>query len=1043
MADNSFSYVPMTREFRYPTVMFADLVDSSGLARELGPEDYREVLTVLYELSTAIIERFGGRVSAELGDGVLAVFGYPYAYEDDAARAVGAALELQAAIASCSERVRTRVVGFDRVLQSRIAIDTGIVLVEALASGSRGAIKVTGDPVNTAAHLQGIATPNSVLITDATRRLVADRFNLEPLGYKEIGRASGAVAVETFQVICSQSDTIRHDAGRRGELTPFIGRQHELAHIVDRWERVVNGEGQLVVVGGDPGIGKSRLLAAARRRLDQGNGWINLRGSEYHQSTVLHPVLELLDRRVIKGATGIEARRRLERDLDVPGSGDREPARLLGALLSLPELDDAPPTSLPPDQQRRKALTALAEWFLRLAIHTPVAIAFEDLQWADPTSIELLRILVNSVGDRRLLLLLTYRTPFEPPWLSQANELRLMLHALTRSEARQLVQSIAQHNSPPEDVMREVLAKSDGVPLFLEEVTRMFVDTPAGMRSVPESLEQLLSARLDRIPVPARETIRLGAVLGRHFSRELLFAVSPKGVEAVEADVATLLELGFIIPDSDGYSFRHVLLRDAAYKRWVRASRVDLHLKVAATLVDRFPSVAETQPEILAYHFNEAGATESAYREWNRAGQRALRNGAYAEAVHHLQRALALHEKLPRPAEIEHTAHTQDELRLRRDFGIALIATQGYTSKAVADNYRRALRRSSELNTSKEEIPLHVLYGLWGTYLVRGDRKATDELACHFRRVETSNDPLARHVAHSTLGALAFYQGNYANALTQCEKAMALYEPVQHFVLMRDYGYEGGLYSHGYVACVLCFTGYPDRGLVVVQQALDLSESIGDPYTKAVSLGFAACLARERREPWRAKKFADDLVRLATDHQFVLYLGIAHCLHGWCTLAEGDLKRGTEEITLGLKIWEKTGARLPGTYFRLNLIEAHLAARRFKAGLALVERGLRQCRTTLESYQEPEYHRLKGELLNGVGDTEAAEREIRSAVESARLQGATWIELRAALSLARLANADHRRPDLLVPLGEARLRLREDSDTPEMREARRLLLAAS
>jgi tetratricopeptide (TPR) repeat protein len=376
-------------------------------------------------------------------------------------------------------------------------------------------------------------------------------------------------------------------------------------------------------------------------------------------------------------------------------------------------------------------------------------------------------------------------------------------------------------------------------------------------------------------------------------------------------------------------------------------------------------------------------------------------------------------------------------LRLRKDLGVSLIATQGYTSQAVAANYEHALRRSSELNDREQDIPIHVLYGLWGTCLVRGDREATDEFARHFQRVEESPDPLARHVAHSTLGARAFYHGDYTRAMQHCRQAMEIYAPAHHFVLMRDYGYEGAIYSHSYVACILCFTGFPDQALVVVNEALRLSQSVGDPYSNATSLCFAACIARERREPERAMALADELIALATDRQFVMWLGIAHCLRGWSRVAMNDVAGGAEEIRLGLGMWEATGAKVPGTYLRLNLIEAELAGGEIEAGLADVEQGMQQCRRTLECYQEPEYHRLKGELLRRQGNLKRAEREIERALEGARAQGATWVELHAASSLARLATPD--RPDLLSPLAAVYSRLTEGFDTQDVREAATLL----
>jgi class 3 adenylate cyclase/tetratricopeptide (TPR) repeat protein len=1024
-------------ERRYLPVMFCDLVGSSSLTVGLGPEDYSEIQRMVYFAGTSIVLNYGGQVSQFLGDGILAVFGYPQAHEDDAARAVNAALEMQAAIPTCTPEIRKRLPRFSGMLQTRAAIDTGLVVIREIREGPQRGLHVSGEPAIIASRLQGLATPDALFITDATRRLIGERFELKPQGWFDIKEIR---SVEAFRVIGSGPDSRRHDMARRGPLTQMVGREDQVGILRERWTEVVAGRGQLVLISGEAGIGKSRLVTAARQCLPAEGRWLELRGSEHRRSSELRPVLDLLEKHVLEGATGSDARQRLEREFDRNDLKSEAP-RLLASLLSLPESQDQQPMTLLPGQQRQRILNALIEWVWRIAADSPVAIAVEDVQWVDPTTLDLLRSLAESIKDHKVFLLLTHRPDQDLTkllWEPGPTELRFVLSALTRRDAQKLVESIAGDHTLPDDVMRDVLDKSEGIPLYLEEVTRMLVDSRAAMGSVPEGLVELLSARLDQVPAPALDTIRIGAVMGRHFSRELLLAVSLKDAEGVAADMNLLMQFGIMLPESDGYSFKHVLIQDVAYKRMLRGTQADLHRRIATILQERFPVLADAQPELVAHHLEGAGATEPAFRAWSRAGERSLGNGAYKEAAHQFNKALELHDALQYMSKEERTTHAQEELRLRRDLGIALIPTEGYTCKAVAENYERALRRSSALNAS-EDIPIHVLYGLWGTCLVRGDRKATDELARHFRRVRASKDQLARHVAYSTLGARAFYRGNFTYALKLCQQAMQLYEPEQHFSLMRDYGYEGPLYSHGYVACLLCFIGYPDRGLGVVNDALKLSETIGDPYTKAVSLGFAACVARERGEPWQAKTFSEQLVRLATDHEFPLYLGIAHCVRGWSTLSGGDIGGGMEEIRFGLTIWEKTGARLPGTYFRRNLIEAELAGGQIDAGLSEVERGLRQCRDSLESYQEPEYHRLKGELLKVCEDTQAAEREIKRALTGARKQGAAWVELRAALSLARLARQIGRTDDLVTPLVDVRSRITEGADTPEMLEAEALL----
>jgi class 3 adenylate cyclase/tetratricopeptide (TPR) repeat protein len=1023
-------------ERRYLSVLFCDLIDSSSLAEELGPDDYREVVRIVHESSATIVERHGGQVSQYLGDGILVLFGHPRAHEDDAARAVSAALELQAAIPECTAMVRAVVPTFSGELHTRAAIHTGLVAIGEVGAGAHRPVVALGDTVNIASRLQDLAPSDALLITAATRRLIGERFDCEPRGETQIRGIRAPLDV--FRVTGARASVRVHDATRRGELTPMVGREDELARIVGRWERVEAGQGQVVVISGDAGIGKSRLLAAVKRYLSVGPRWFEVRGSLYHQASELRPVLDLLEHRVLEGATGSDARLRLKQQLDDAGLDGEQAVRLLGPLLALPQLPTEQINPLLPDEQRRGIIDALVKWVWRLAADAPIVIALEDLQWFDPTSMELLLTLMANLAGRQVLIITTCRSPFQPAWSAQPNELRLGLDPLTRADAQRLVESIAEQHAPPAAVMRELLEKSDGVPLYLEEVTRMFLDAPAAMATVPDTLRELLAARLDRLPERALETVRLGAVIGRHFAIDLLEAASSRSREHIHEDIVTLLDAGVLLREADGYGFKHVLLRDSAYDRMLRTVRQDLHGTVAATLVRRFSYVAETQPELVAYHFTVAGATTDALREWTRAGARSLRNGAHFEAAHHIEQAIQLIERLPQT-----TDRNQHELGLRSTLGVSLVATRGYASPAVIDNYARARALSDDLRRERKDIPIPVLYGVWGTYLARGDRDATAELAAHWQLVKRAKDPLARHVAHAALGTRAFYLGRFTPALAHFREAMAGFDADKHGVLLRDYGYEGGLYAHLYAACTLCFVGLPDQGRDLMNQALELSHAIGDPYVHATALALGACVARERRESERTRVLAADLVRLATDHQFVMWLGIGHCLSGWSAVSDGDVKGGAEEIQLGLRIWEATGAQLPGTYLRLMLIEAYLAMREVDAALALLDRGLEQCRTTVESYQKPEYYRLKGEMLGVKRDVRGARREILRALKSARGQGATWIELRAALSLARLADAGEGRASADVDahdvLADVMSRLPEGVGTQEFGQANALL----
>lgn len=1025
-------------ERRFCTVLFCDLVDSSTLSEDLGAEDYRTLIGAMHDCSATIVERFGGQVLQYLGDGVLVLFGYPNAHEDDAARAVQAAVEAQAAILKCGTHVRLRGGPYGGLLHTRAAIHTGLVVIGELGVGRQRPVLAHGDTVNVAARLQQLAPVDALLVTGATRRLLGDRFTLGPLEHHPLRGIK--LPIDAFRVMGARAPTSSDDATRPPALTGFVGRVDELAQLQEGWQRTCSGQGQTVVVSGEPGIGKSRLVAAFRQRVADDARWLEVHGSPFHGASALRPFLQLIEDRVLRGAAGAHARRRLERALQDAGLAVDESADLIASRLSLHGPAQLSTTTLLlPDEQRRRLLKALAAWIWHVATLGPVVLACEDLQWFDPTSLELLRTLATSGQPRRLLLVLTCRAPFSPPWPEAPLERRFVLQALTSSESEELVRAVAAEHAPSAAVMQEVLAKSDGVPLFLAEVSRMLADVPGGVHAVPDNLRALLSARLDRVPGPTQATVRLASVIGRYCPLDLLRAVSQRQADVVDRDIDQLVEAGIMVREGERCAFRHALIRDAAYDRMLQATRLELHGRVAQILNEQFSQLAEAQPELVAYHLTEGGAVLEARGAWERAGSRCLGHGAYVEAAHHFERALTLHATLRVGSAVDRRDHVQHALRLRRDLGVSLVATQGYSSPAVAENYERALTLSQALNDLADEIPIPVLYGLWGTYLVRGDRAATAEFARHFERAKTSSNPLARHVGYSALAAHAFYGGRFADAMVLCQEAMKLYEPTRHFTLMKDYGYEGGLYSHSYAACLLCFTGRPDAGLELINETVAIATGIGDPYGRAIALGFAACVARERRDTAGVRLHTESLLTLASDHQLYLWLGIAHCLRGWSTLADGDAAAGEEEIRQGLAIWQATGARLPGTYLRRDLIQAQCMRGALEAGLAEVEAGLEQCRNSLESYQEPEYHRLKGELLWRKPDHPAAAAEMRLALEGARVQGATWVELRAAVSLARLESGGPCEAASLARLADVTSRITEGLDTPDMLSARTLL----
>lgn len=1013
-------------ERRQLTVMFVDLVDSTALAARLDPEEMAEVLRIYQSVVTGAIARFEGYVAKYMGDGVLAYFGYPRAHEDEAERAVRAGLAAVAAV----HRLES---AHGKSLAARVGIATGPVVVgELIGEGAAREETVVGDTPNLAARLQALADPGTVVISARTRELVGGLFELAELGMQIL--KGFPVPVRPWRVVGEGAAESRFEALHGAGLTPLVGRENEIGLLLEHWERSKEGEGQVVLLAGEAGIGKSRLVRTLRGRLeDEPHTTLSHYCSPHHQTSPLYPVIGLLERAAGFTTDDPAATRldKLQALLALSTDDVTAVAPLLAALLSLETGARYPPLEMSPHRQKERTLEELVAQVLGLAARRPVLAMYEDVHWADPTSLELLDLLVDRVQGAHVLVLMTFRPEFEPPWMRYAHVTALTLSRLSRRQGAAMVAQLSGGKALPPAVLDQIVAKTDGVPLFVEELTRTVLETnllrdegdhyalagPLPPMAIPATLQESLLARLDRL-APAREVAQVAAAIGREFSHELLGIAAALPESDLQAGLDELVDSGLVFQRGTApqatYSFKHALVQDTAYATLVRAKRQRLHARIAAALEQHFPEKVQVQPELLAHHYMEAGLVEPAIDYWLRAGQRAITRSAMSEALAQLRNGLGLLARLPE------VARPRRELDLQVALGVALMATQGWAAPEAGRANARARELCEQLGAAAQLWP--VLYGQWVFHGVRGEHNAARSVADEFlRRAQDHNDTSPAVVAHRICGTGALWRGELPAARIHLERTLALYDREQHHSLVSLYVQDPRVAALSGLSWTLFALGYPEQARTRSREALDAARELAHLNTVAYALLFASffeqyCLA------WReAKDRAEALVELSTEQGFPHFLAPATVIRGWALTQSGEAEIGLTQLRQGLPAWRATGAGLYEPYFLGLQAEARGCLGAVEEGLELVETALDRVEETGEGWFEAELHRIMGELMLQLPkpDPIAAEAQFGQAAATARQQGAKLWELRAATRLARLWNEQGRHDeahDLVIPL---------------------------
>jgi len=1024
---------PPHAERRHLTVMFCDLVGSTALSQQLDPEDLRDVMGAYQDAVSASLARFGGHVAKYLGDGVLAYFGWPQAYEDQAERAVRAGLDAVLAVNSVA-------IDGGQGLRARIGIASGEVVVGDLVGESgRDAEAVTGETPNLAARLQGMAAPDQVVIDATTQQLVGQAFVLEALDPADL--KGFAEPVPIWRVARASTVESRFEAAHSDASTGLIGRSHEVGLLHDRWRQAMAGEGQVVVLSGEAGIGKSLLLQALRGHLtDTPHYRLRYQCSPHHSNIAFYPIIQRLER-----AAGFAARDDVESRLDkletllrVSSSEIESDAPLLAALLSLAYEDRYDAVELTPQQQRDRTIEALITQILNLSRTRPILFLLEDAHWIDPTTETLIGEIMARIAEAPVFMLITHRPDYTPPWADLAHRTGVALNRLSRDHSTEIVKAMGGHVLGA-DVIDRVIDRADGIPLYVEELTKSLLESGGSEGSIPASLQASLIARLDRLGA-AKEIAQIGAAIGREFSFEMIEAIYGKGKAALGSALGRLVQSELVFQrgrdTAARYIFKHALVQDAAYASMLNRRRRDLHRRIADTIVERFPAQMEHSPSQLARHFEAAGDLDEAATYSYRAGSRLQNMSANHEAISHYEHAIALIESLPAP-------DRQIDLNLdcHISLGTVLLWTKGPADLVVAAINDRALALADTVNDDRRTFQ-----ATWAKWFVQHigahDPSAAVETAGRLLDIgQRQNDRGLLLQAHHSAWTSRWAREDLHEALEHAESGIRLHDVREHRHQHAEFGgHDAGMCCRAISGMVNSFLGRLDRAAGFARDSVVVAQQIEHTFSEVFARGFGATTLLMRREIDPLVAWVEDLEAVAGDAvgHLSLFVATPKMIKGWAYVSIGRVTEGMALLEDNFEDLQRTG--FPKIGFQLMVMaDAKRMVGDYDRSLDLLAQAEENGRKVNERLWLSEVARVRANVLVARSETDAANAAFADALAIAKAQGATLFELRAARDLARWQSAQGRTEEALQLLQPIYGRFTEGLDTPDPAESRELL----
>lgn len=1037
-------------ERRQLTVLFCDMVGSSALSERIDPEELRDIMRGYRNTCNEVVERFGGHVAQYLGDGILVYFGYPQAHEDDARRAIQAALEIVHQVPLQGYSVQH---GEDEHISVRVGVHTGLVVVGEVGDGDKRTMAL-GETPNIAARVQALSTPNSVVVSDATWRLIADNFDAEPLGRHQLKGFSHPL--DLYRVLGEHSLEQRLRPGPLAHCEPLVGRDQETALMMERLDQARKGVGQVVLLGGEAGLGKTRMVQLIYERLADESCYImECGGSPYYQNSFLYPIIDVVERTLGLQRSADHARRlaRLEEAIATLDLDSAQTLPAMAELLSIP-LPGYPLQALgaTPQQRKQRVLETVVTVLQTLAEQRLVVLVVEDLHWVDASTLELLGLLVERPGLTNIFALFTFRNEFAPPWKSHANLTLVTLNRLTRQQSGHLIRQLANGKTLPMDVFAEILRKTDGVPYFIEELTRMVLSSNMleekanhyelqhnlNELAIPSTLQDSLMSRLDALGED-KELAQLSATLGREFAHDLLSAVADRDENSLQRGLSHLINAELFlqrgrVPNAY-YSFRHALLREAAYQSLLRRTRQQYHRRIAGRLKERFPQIVETNPELLAHHCAEAGEDQEAVDLWLTAGELAVRHSANQEAVSHLRNGLTVLQRLA-----DNPARKERELALQTTLGLALMMSRGYAAPEVEKTYARAHQLCHDIQDVTTRFP--VLCGLWEYYIVRADLATAEDLAHELQELgQTSQRLDVQREAQRTLGTTRFWQGQLNEALALLLPSA---EPTGGATNEPHLGHcqDVRVAALANAGCIHWLQGRPDQALTLCRRALETAKTLSHPFSQAYALQFLAVLHQLRGEVGAARQRAEAQIALGETYGFVFWSATGRMLRAWAN-AEEDPGAACADFGEALAAYEASGSRLVHSYFVCLLADLQYRSGELAAARATINQTLSAGKKTDEGFFLAELLRLQAlfDAAQGPLNAAAVESGLLAALQQARQQEAHGLALRSAIDLATAWQAQGRTPEARALLEEGLRAIEDGEETGDVRHARTLLQA--